>query len=201
MLTVDRCKSMEGMSQQQEDNKQLFVAGTSKDQNALPYAAHAKLLGQLAAEARFDLACGAGSGIAKYVVQGYRSVVTRGKIRFYLPLQSEMERVGEEVGPGYDEIVQTDFDYPMRNLYQIKASHALFILTGGDGTLEEALAALADYNIPVAAVKSSGVAVTALDVLSPLFPDWGNRLTIGVDIRELLSFILHTLSMTDLHGN
>lgn len=166
---------------------QIFVAGTSKDSKASAFRNSAYLLGRLIAEAGYDLGSGAGSGIAKYVVEGYRSVGSRGRVRFYLPLRSAMDRVEEEVGEGADEIIETELDYPMRNVFQVRASDALFILTGGDGTLEEAVTALADYSLPVAAVKGSGAGIDALEVLLPIFPRWAQYLILGTDVHELMA--------------
>lgn len=168
----------------------IFVAGTWSEKKASAFSDIAYSLGKQIAERGHDLACGPGTGISKHVITGFRSVVNRtGKITFYLPSRREMEKVGEEVGQGADAIVETEFDYPMRNIFQIRASDGLFILTGGDGTLEEAIAALADYNLPVAAYKGSGTSVEALELLIPLFPSWANNLRIGKDIPDLLDHI------------
>jgi len=110
---------------------QIFVSGTWNEKKASPFASQAVLLGKLIADSGYDLACGPGTGIAKYVIEGYRSVTSRGKVRFYLPSRVEMEKVGEMVGDGADDIIETDMDYPLRNIYQVRASHALFSITGG----------------------------------------------------------------------
>jgi hypothetical protein len=78
-----------------------------------------------------------------------------------------MRAVGEEVEPGYDEIIQTDLDYPMRNVYQVSRSNGLIAITGGDGTLEELLPALIDYDLPVSILKGSGQAASAWRRSSP----------------------------------
>jgi uncharacterized protein (TIGR00725 family) len=168
----------------------LFVAGTWNKKKALKFSEIAYSLGKQIAERGHDLICGPGTGIAAHVVAGFRSVENRrGKVTFYLPSRHEMEKVGEVVGEGADITVETDFDYPMRNIFQIRKSDALFILTGGDGTLEEAIVALADYNLPVAAYKSSGTAIDALELLLPLFPFWTRFLRIGDDVTTLLDHI------------
>lgn len=165
---------------------QVFVSGTWSDQKANAFADDARRVGRMIASEGFDLACGPGTGIAKPVIEGFRSVQDRrGSVRFYLPLRSEMEKVGEPVGEGADEIIQTEFDYPMRNIYQIRASDGLFILTGGDGTLEEAITALADYRLPVVAVRGSGSAATALEMLLELYPAWRENLLIGDEVASL----------------
>jgi predicted Rossmann-fold nucleotide-binding protein len=168
---------------------QIFVSGTWSDAKAVPFADDGRLLGRLIANGGYDLACGPGTGIAKYVVEGYRSIESRGVVRFYLPLRSEMEKVGEIIGDGADELIETGFDYPMRNIYQIRASDALFILTGGDGTLEEAITALSDYLLPVAAVRGSGTAAQALEALVSIYPAWEKLLRIGESVQELCTYL------------
>lgn len=167
----------------------VFVAGTWRKKKASDFANVATSLGQQLAERGYDLACGPGTGISEFVIQGYRSVDSRGEVIFFLPDRREMEKVGEEVGFGADRIVETDLDYPMRNIYQIRASDALFIVTGGDGTLEEGVIALADYGIPVAALRGSGPAVQALELLLPLFPVWEKLLKIGESVPDLLDHL------------
>jgi hypothetical protein len=83
-----------------------------------------------------------------------------------------MQGVGEEVEPGSDEIIQTDLDYPMRNVHQISKSVGLIVISGGDGALEEILPALADYGLPVSALRGSGQAAVALEALVQIFPEW-----------------------------
>jgi len=113
----------------------IFVAGTWEDHKTKSYSDSGFLLGKRIAEKGYDLSCGPGTGISKYVMQGYTSIKNRGKIWCYLPSKEEMEKVGEKIGDGIDEIIQTEYDYPMRNLFQIKQSDAVIIITGGGGNL------------------------------------------------------------------
>lgn len=78
----------------------IFVSGGWRKEQAAFYKEKAESLGALIAKRGFDLTCGPGTGIARFVVDGYRSVEKRGKVIFYLPKRSEMERVGEDVGGG-----------------------------------------------------------------------------------------------------
>ncbi len=127
----------------------IFVAGTWSKKKAEKYSEVAFSLGKQIAERGHDLGCGPGTGIAEFVVAGFRSVEGRkGRITFHLPSRHEMEKVGEIVGEGADITIETDLDYPMRNIFQIRASEALFILTGGDGTLEEAICLLLHTETP-----------------------------------------------------
>ncbi len=173
---------------------QVFVGGTWRTDKAAEYAQAAECVGALVAEAGYSLACGPGTGIARHVIDGFRSVPSRaGMVRYYLPAQAYMVAVGEEIQDGYDEIVQTDLDYPMRNVYQISKSHGLIVISGGDGTLEEILPALIDYELPVAVLKGSGQAATALEALLEVFPMWRSSVLVGDDPAELARFVFERL--------
>jgi uncharacterized protein (TIGR00725 family) len=172
----------------------VFVAGTWNKRKATDFGDIAVSLGQELARRGYDLGCGPGTGISEFVIRGYCSVQPRGEIVFYLPSRSEMEKVRETVGDGADRIVETNLDYPMRNIYQIRAADGLILLTGGDGALEEALVALADYKIPVAGLVGSGSAIKALELLKPLFPDWGELLRLGNSLAELLDHLAEKMT-------
>jgi len=165
---------------------QIFVSGTWKTSKAAEYRDQGWSLGQFLARAEVDLACGPGTGIARHVIDGFRSEPGRGRVRYYLPLRAEMEKVGETVEDGADEIVETGFDYPMRNVWQVKQSHGIFVLTGGDGTLEEVLPAVIDYGLPVAVVDGAGTAAVALRGLIKVYPDWEGLLRIGPDVQSIV---------------
>ena len=173
---------------------QVFVGGTWRSDKAAVYAEAAECVGALIAEAGYSLACGPGTGIARHAIDGFRSVPSRaGMVRYYLPGRAHMAAVGEEVQDGYDEIVETDLDYPMRNVFQISKSHGLIVISGGDGTLEEILPALIDYELPVAVLKGSGQAATALEALLEVFPGWRSSVLVGDDPAELARFVFERL--------
>lgn len=164
---------------------QVFVSGTWKASKAAEYIDQGRSLGQFLARAGVNLACGPGTGIARHVIDGYRSEQERGLVRYYLPLRAEMDKVGETIEDGADEIIETDFDYPMRNVWQIKQSHGVFVLAGGDSTLEEVLPAVIDYGIPVAVVNGAGSAASALCRLIEVYPDWSGLLRLGPDVHSI----------------
>jgi uncharacterized protein (TIGR00725 family) len=170
---------------------QIFVSGTWRSDKAAKYVDAARRVGQLIAEAGYSLGCGPGTGIARHAIDGFRSVPHRtGKVRYYLPAEAHMQAVGEEVEPGADEIIQTDLDYPMRNVQQISKSAGLIVITGGDGALEEILPALADYDLPVSALRGSGQAALALETLVQIFPEWEPNVLIADEPDELVGFVL-----------
>ncbi len=113
-----------------------------------------------------------------------------------MPLRTEMEKVGETVEEGADEIVETDFDYPMRNVWQVKQSHGVFVLTGGDGTLEEVLSAVIDYGLPVAVVDGAGTAALALRELIKVYPGWESLLRIGPDVQSIVQPFIDQVKTT-----
>jgi len=165
---------------------QIFVSGTWNPEKARPYRAQALELGAGIAAAGFDLACGPGTGIARYVIDGFRQAPKGGKVRYYLPREADMRAVGEEVMPGADEIEQTCLDYPMRNLLQVKRSDGLFVLTGGDGALEEVIAAVVDYRVPVAIVAGVGSVAAAVTALLEVYPAWRALVEFGPDVASLI---------------
>ena len=119
------------------------------------------------------------------MIDGFRKAPGRGKVRYYLPDAEDMRAAGEDVMPGADEVEQTGLDYPMRNVLQVKRSDGLFVLTGGDGALEEVIAAVVDYRIPVAIVAGSGSVATAVTALLDVYPSWRELVELGPDVASL----------------
>jgi len=172
-------------------DSQIFVSGTWRSDKAAKHADAAYRVGQLIAEAGYSLGCGPGTGVARHAIDGFRSVPDRtGKVRYFLPAEHYMQAVGEEVEPGADEIIQTDLDYPMRNVHQIGQSAGLIVITGGDGALEEVLPALADYDLPVSALRGSGQAALALETLIEIFPEWAPNVLIAEEPNDLVKFVI-----------
>jgi uncharacterized protein (TIGR00725 family) len=169
---------------------QIFVSGTWKPEKAQPYRDQARQLGQDIAAAGFDLGCGPGTGIARYVIEGFRAAQPSGLVRFYLPTADDMAAAGEAVQVTADEIEHTGLDYPMRNVLQVKRSDGLFVLTGGDGALEEILPAVIDYDVPVAIVAGAGTAAAAVTALLDIYPDWRRLVTLGPDVDALIGDFL-----------
>ncbi|HTQ67345.1 MAG TPA: hypothetical protein VMI13_01505 [Solirubrobacteraceae bacterium] len=165
---------------------QIFVSGTWKPQLAQAYRAQALELGTRIAAAGFDLSCGPGTGIARHVIDGFRGASGTGKVRYYLPTEADMRAAGEEVMPGADEIEWTGLDYPMRNLLQVSQADGLFGLTGGDGALEEVIAAVVDYRVPVAIVAGAGSAAAAITALVEIYPEWRSLVEFGPDVASLI---------------
>ena len=49
---------------------QIFVAGTWSEKKAAPFRTQGYMIGQMIAERGYDLSCGPGTGMAKYVIHG-----------------------------------------------------------------------------------------------------------------------------------
>jgi len=173
----------------------IFVSGTWRPDRAEPHRADALRLGARIAARGFDLVCGPGTGIARHVIDGYRSVQPRGLVRYVLPRRELMDEVGEIAEPGHDELEQTEFDYPMRNVWQVSQCDGLVVLTGGDGALEEILPALIDYQIPVGIVRESGPAAIAVARLLDLFPEWSELTVFGDSATDLIDELLDRVAL------
>lgn len=172
-------------------DQQVFVAGTWRADRAAEHAAAARMTGVMIAEAGFSLACGPGTGIARHAIDGFRSVQSRlGRVRYHLPSRDAMAAAGEQVMPGHDDLIESDLDYPMRNVWQVKQSSGLIAITGGDGTLEEILPALIDYGLPVGVLRESGQAAEALELLLDVFPVWKAQVLLSADPVAIASFVL-----------
>lgn len=186
------------MTQDAHQPRRIFVAGTWNSKKAGEYKAVANAIGIGLAKRGFDLTTGPGTGISGEVIAGYKSISNRGTLRVYLPSAESMQLVGEEVVGEFDETVHTDFDYPMRNVFHIKQSDALVVITGGDGTLEECLPALIDYSLPTIVVEDSGAAARALAWLSEnLFPEWKQNLYFVRSAED----VLRILSDSSMQGD
>jgi uncharacterized protein (TIGR00725 family) len=175
----------------------IFVAGTWRQETAAPYAEAARRVGELIARAGHDLGCGPGTGIAEHVIAGFRSVSSRpGLVHFILPAVDHMRAVGEVVRYDLaDRIEQTDLDYPMRNVLQIRRSQGLVVIAGGGGSQQEINLALHDYGIPTGVLRGSGQAARALELtLGPVFPEWAPLVCLSDDPEEITRWVLERVN-------
>lgn len=148
-------------------------------------------LGMLIARGHFDLSCGPGTGAARPLIQGYRSVLEHGRVHCFLPRAAELLRTGEtvpvELKDQHDvDLTPTTLDFPARNLRQVRRADALIIAGGGDGTLTEAIPALADYDKRVAVVDVPGEspACETLRLLSRHYEGFDSRLTFHSTVQD-----------------
>ena len=168
-------------------NYRVFVSGDWRPDEVRQFASAGRQLGVLLAEAGYDITCGPGSGVARYVLEGYYSVPAkkRGQVIFYLPKLKEMVRVGEQMELGADVIVKTGQNYPIRNVIQVESSDALIALTGGAGTTTEIISAVLDFRLPVAVLDHSGPMVQAVRAL----PSVEEEVFFGTSPEALVNYI------------
>lgn len=172
----------------------IFVAGTWSEVKAKPFRQDAFDIGFAIGEAGLDLACGPGTGVAAHAIDGYRSATESGTVDFFLPSSAHMIAVGESLGRKPDRIIQTNLDYVMRNVMQVGFSRGVIAVSGGDGTLEELLPALIDYNLPVGVVTGSGAASRAVVSLADAeFPDWHGLLITATSGRQVARKVIQAV--------
>ncbi len=163
----------------------ILICGSWESAKASVLGRESKELGKRLAEAGFDVVLGSGTGVAKYVLEGFNSTLLRGKSIFYLPDLKEMKRVGEEMGEGADLVIQTAEDYPSRNLTQIKVADALAVVGGADATVSEIINAVMDYHKPVVVLDRTGPVVDIVRLL----PKTGNKVYLAKSIKAMVDFL------------
>lgn len=176
-----------------EQRCRIFVSGEWRAEAVKDYAEIARKLGVLLAENSFDITCGPGSGITRFVLEGYYSVAKekRGQVIFYLPKLAEMKRVGEKMELGADLVVKTGLDYPSRNVAQVRDADALIAITGGAGTTTEIIHAALDFQKPVAILDNSGPMTNAIKAL----PSVRGEVYFGNSAEDLVDYIKKQLSL------
>ncbi len=162
----------------------IFASGSWHEESTRPYSEQAYLLGRLIAEHNHALVAGPGTGISKYIIAGYRDGGGH-RLTVYLPAKKHMDSVGEKLLTEPDETIQTNLDYPQKNIEQVKASDAVIMITGGAGSLTEIIHAANDYGLPVACLDGSGDAIEAVKHVSNL----EGKIFFSKDIRLLLAHV------------
>ena len=126
---------------------------------------------------------GAGTGTSELIVNNYR--LNRGKKYVaILPSKEQREAIGEELGPIPDEIINTEMDYPSRNVELVKYCDAVIAPPGALGTLSEVIHAVNDY----------GKKVVILDV-GPLaemiehIPELREKVFLTDNIKEMFDYL------------
>lgn len=162
----------------------ILICGSWENHKANQFALESRDLGKKLGEAGFDLILGSGTGVARFVLEGFNSSPKHGKSIFYLPDLKDMKRVGEEMGEGADLVIQTGEDYPSRNLVQIKMSDALAVLGGADATVSEIINAILDYQKPVVLLENSEIAK-----IIKLLPKTGHKVYYARNVKSMVQFL------------
>ena len=130
----------------------ILIVGTWRKKDASKYKKVAGEVGKFLAEKNVELVSGAGEGISELVVNSYKKNNGK-KYTAYLPSKKEMEKVGEKIGPKPDKIINTNLDYPERNVRMVRECSGVIALNGGLGALTEIIHAVKDYNKKVAVLN------------------------------------------------
>ena len=147
----------------------VLVGGYWDPKRAIRFQPETVELGRLLAERKHDIIAGPGSGILKFLLEGYLSVPKdqRGFITFYLPHPKEMVRVGEEMNDFADEVIETNEEYLERTIIMCRAADAFVSIAGASGTIFEAVATMF-LKKPVAILEEAGAASNAGQILGGL---------------------------------
>ena len=130
----------------------ILIIGTWRENRIPQFKKKAEEIGKLLAKRKHILITGGGTGISKLVVNSYKK--NKGKRYIaYFPSKKEMKRVGEKIGPKPDQIIQTNRDYPERNILMVKDCDGIIALCGGLGTLTEVIHAVKDYSKKVSVIN------------------------------------------------
>lgn len=122
----------------------ICILGSWHAEKAAAVLKEAKELGEMLAKSGHVLVSGGGPGISALVVEAYKNAGGQ-KYIAYLTDYKIREKVGEEIGPEPDEKVETDLDYPKRNIKMVRESDIIVALHGGLGALAEMIHAVKDY--------------------------------------------------------
>ena len=161
----------------------ICIFGTWQAHKAAECKKEAEEVGKLIAERGHTLVSGGGTGISKFVVESYRKNNGK-KYIAYFPSKKIMKIVGENPGPKPDEVVETNVDYPERNLIMIRNCDAIVALHGGLGTLSEMIAAVKDYHMKVSVIDK-GEFVDWVRAIKPL----KEKVFITLDIKKSIEHL------------
>ena len=161
----------------------IGMFGSWQKEKAIECEKEAKEIGKILAERGHILVSGGGEGISKFVVESYRKNKGK-KFIAYFPSKTIMKKVGENPGPKPDEAIDTNVDYPERNLIMIRNCDAILALHGGLGTLSEMIAAIKDYGKKVSIIDK-GEFVTWVRFIKPL----KEKVFITLDIKKAIEHL------------
>ena len=159
------------------------MIGSWQKEKALECKKEAEEIGRILAGRGHILMSGGGEGISKLVVESYKN--NKGKKYIaYFPSKKEMEKVGENKGPKPDEEIDTNVDYPIRNVILAKECDGVIALHGGLGTLTEIIHAIKDYNKKVAVIDKGDTAHWA-----KMIPELRKKVLLTLDIKEAIDYL------------
>jgi hypothetical protein len=161
----------------------ICIFGSWQAHKAVEYKKEAGEIGKLIAERGHILMSGGGTGISKFVVESYRKNKGK-KFIAYFPSEKVRKRVGEKKGPKPDEFVNTNMDYPERNLTMVKNCDAIIAIHGGLGTIAEMIHAVKDYHKKVSVIDKGEMA-DWIKAITPL----KEKVFITKDIKKAIEYL------------
>jgi uncharacterized protein (TIGR00725 family) len=161
----------------------ILIIGSWKKEECKVCNNEAKQVGQILAEKGHVLISGAGTGMSEIVVNSYKQ--NKGKKYIaYLPSKKEREKAGEKLGPQPDEIIETNVDYPEKNIIMVKSCDAVIALHGGLGTLTEIIHAVKDYNKKVSVIDKG-----RLPEIIRLIPELKKKVFLTSDVNKAIEYL------------
>ena len=136
----------------------VLIIGSAKENKTMYFKKETEILGRILAEKNYTMMSGGGAGIFKLAFKSYRSNNGKNYV-VYLTSKNEMERCKGEIGPKPDKIVQTNLDYPERNLQMIKDCDCVIAFGGGLFTLTEIIHSAKDYDKKVCVIEKDNIAI------------------------------------------
>jgi uncharacterized protein (TIGR00725 family) len=158
----------------------VVMLGSWEKHKAAACMKEAEEIGKLLAEQGHILVSGRGTGVSEFVVNSYRK--HKGKQYIcYRPAKKYADKVGEELGPKPDKLIDTNTDYPERNLIMIRDGDAMLALHGGLGTMAEIIEAVKDYNKKVSVIDFGDLANWIRAI-----PELHKKVLITKEVKEAL---------------
>ena len=162
----------------------VFLGGFWDPYRAKRYADESIELGQLLGAGGHDLYVGPGSGIIKYVLEGFSPQADRGKIIYYIPQTKDLIKYGEDIGDFADQTVHLQGHYTERIIQIAQQTDAYVAIGGAAGTLYE-MTTMMFLKKPVAMMTDTGSASNAARFLGGL----RNYYFEGNTAQELVEYI------------
>ncbi|MBU4069436.1 MAG: LOG family protein [Nanoarchaeota archaeon] len=125
-----------------------------------------------------------GEGVSEIIVKSYKANGGK-KYICYIPSKKQMEMVGENIGPKPDELIETNVDYPERNIIMVRECDSVIALNGGIGTLTEIIHAIKDYS-----KKVSVIDLGELSSWIKSIPELRKKVFLTLNINKAIEYII-----------
>ncbi|MCI0542413.1 hypothetical protein L0Y69_01500 [bacterium] len=164
----------------------ILILGSWHDEIANHFSKETAELGRLLFERGHIPVIAPGGGIYGAVGSAYRQAGGKQSIGYY-PSEAARAKVGEKYIFEPDEKIETEGDYPTRNLKQVQGSDAVIAIAGRTGTMKDFITGAADYALPCAYLRGSS---NNMDTLVELDGIKGlPNVFVGDTVSSLLGFV------------